>query len=310
MQTHTILFTVSSCFQGQVDFNDTETYECLFKDYWEIIKQNEGLSIEDLHKADSVLKKSGKAFNLDKPVGELTSDVDNMDDRSDDEVPLEEPKGQDLWMKIGRRTYKSRKKKFIGWGSEQLICFLTSIGKNTDEPITQPEVCDIIKDYILENKLTDPQKKKKVICDARLNLLFGRKAVNRLKISNLLEAHFAESQESEDDSLFGSEEENVLKDCKRQRRLSSDPKAIVPMLNDFTGNLSEMQKSCYASIAAKNVKLIYLRRSLIEEFLKKPETFESKVMDCFVRVKSDPNDYSVPKNFFRIEQVTGYWLYV
>ncbi|XXG60082.1 hypothetical protein AAC387_Pa04g2064 [Persea americana] len=293
---------------GQVDFNDTETYECLFRDYWEIIKQNEGLSIEDLHKADSVLKKgkkSGKAFNLNKPVGELTSDVDNMDDKSDDEVPLQEPKGQDLWMKIGRRTYKSRKKKFIGWGSEQLICFLTSIGKNTDEPITQPEVYDIIKDYIVENKLTDPQKKKKVICDARLNLLFGRKAVNRLKISNLLEAHFAESQESEDDSLFGSEEENVPKDCKRQRRLSSDPKANVPMLNDFTGNVSETQKSCYASTAAKNVKLIYLRRSLIEEFLKKPETFESKVMDCFVRVKSDPNDYSVPKNFFRIEQVTG-----
>lgn len=301
------------CFQGQVDFKDTETYEFFFKDYWETIKQYESLSLEDLHKADAVLKKGKKSedvFNLDKPIGDeelIISNVENMDDKSDDEMPLGEPKGQHLWMKIGKRTYKSRKKTFIGWGSEQLIGFLTSIGKSTAEPITQLEVYDIVKEYILENKLIHPQRKKKVICDVRLRSLFGRKAVNRLKISNLLEAHFAESQTSEDDSLFGSEEENVT-DCKRQRRLSLDPKTNLPVLNDIKGKVSETPGSCYASIVAKNVKLVYLRRSLIEEFLKNPETFENKVMDCFVRVKSDPNDYSVPKNSFRLEQVTGYWL--
>lgn len=42
---------------GKVDFKDTETYEFLFKDYWEIVKDQEGLTSVDLHAANALLKR-------------------------------------------------------------------------------------------------------------------------------------------------------------------------------------------------------------------------------------------------------------
>lgn len=78
--------------------------------------------------------------------------------------------------------------------------------------------------------------------------------------------------------------------CKRQIKLS--PK--VP----------DVQKSCFASIVPENIKLVYLKRTLVEELLKQPETFGEKVTGSFVRVKCDPNDYSL-KNSHQLLQIKG-----
>ncbi|XP_077224616.1 uncharacterized protein At5g08430-like isoform X3 [Tasmannia lanceolata] len=289
---------------GKIDFADRETYEFLFKEYWELLKEKEGLSLEDLHKADELLKKGENredGFSSDKDEEAVISDVDDMDNEIDDRVPIvEEYEGQSLWMKRTLKRINSRKEAFIGWGSKKLIEFLTSIGKNTEEPASPFEVCEIIQDYIRENNLIDPRKKKKVLCDARLHSLFGRKSVNRLKIPNLLEGHFIENQISESES----EDENVSMGHKRLRRSSSNGKTHESVPYTPMEKIPEVPKYCYASVTKSNIELVYLRRSLVANFLKNPETFENNVTDCFVRVKSDPKDY-YSKNPFQLLQVTG-----
>ncbi|KAF8405653.1 hypothetical protein HHK36_007729 [Tetracentron sinense] len=202
-----------------------------------------------------------------------------------------------------KRIAKPKKKEFIGWGSKPLIEFLASIGKDTSKQFSQYDVTEIINEYVRENKLLHPVKKKKVLCDAKLQYVFGRKSVNRNKINDLLEAHFAENleQSEEDEFIYGSEEkeENGLMACKRQRKSSTLDKR-----SDQKEKVLEAPRSCFASVTAINMKLVYLKKSLVEDFLKHPETFEDRVMGSFVRVKSDPND-CFQRNSHQLLQVTG-----
>ncbi|KAF5207520.1 hypothetical protein FRX31_002893 [Thalictrum thalictroides] len=67
------------------------------------------------------------------------------------------------WLSPRKHAKKGKQKtmEFMGWGSKSLIEFLKSIGKDSITPISQNEVQGIILEYIRENKLTHPEKKKK-----------------------------------------------------------------------------------------------------------------------------------------------------
>lgn len=299
--------------QGKVDFKDRETYEFLFKEYWEILKAKEGLTLEILHFADVQLKKgekyrsgsdSDRFTRGEEKDQELISDFDeDMDDRMEKQMQymyMDEPEGQQcVSMKKMKRKVRSKKKEFIGWGSKPLVEFLASIGKDTSKELSQFEVNDIIKGYVHENNLTHPVKKKKILCDARLQSIFSRKSVNRNKIYDLLEGHFSENQEKSEDEFRCSsdDEDDVSKACKRQRKTSSGT-------SHKKGKVLETPRSFFASVTPKNIKLVYLKRSLVEDLLKNPETFEGKVRGSFVRVKSDPND-CFQRNSHQLLQVTG-----
>ncbi|RVX05752.1 Uncharacterized protein CK203_023776 [Vitis vinifera] len=149
------------------------------------------------------------------------------------------------------------KREFIGWGSKVLIEFLASIGQDTTQKLSQYDVTSIISRYVNDNNLLHPQKKRKVLCDERLRPVLGRKSVNKNKIYDIVEGHLAENlEESEDD----------------EARYSSEDKDETVLM---------------ASYSPKNIKLIYLKRSLMLELLKQPDTFESKVKGSFVKVKAD-----------------------
>ncbi|CAL5360982.1 unnamed protein product [Camellia sinensis] len=227
-----------------------------------------------------------------------------MDERVDDVPFFYMEESQELLsvpMKLKRKV-RPKKMDFVGWGSKPLIEFLESIGKDTSKQISQYEVAAIINDYVNKNNLIHPQKKKRILCDERLHYLFGRKSVVRIKIYDLLETHFFENQDgSEDEFLYSSEEndENTMVVSKLQKTSSSDRKNIHQRKK-----VAETPKSCFAAIISANIKLVYLKRSLVQDLLADPETFESKVVGSFVRVKSDPNDY-FQQNSHQLLQVTG-----
>ncbi|GMH10377.1 hypothetical protein Nepgr_012218 [Nepenthes gracilis] len=213
---------------------------------------------------------------------------------------VEEPKGEFFVTERTKRKIRPRKKEFSGWGSKPLIEFLESIGKETSKALSQRDVTSMIDHYVHENNLIHPLKKKRILCDVRLHSLFGRKSVSRLKIYELLERHFTENQEeSEGEEKSNSElKEDTFTNCKQQNTSSSDRKSY------HKKKAAEVPKSSFASIISENIKLIYLKRSLIQDLLKDPETFDSKLLGSFVRIKSDPYDY-FQRNSHQLQLVTG-----
>ncbi|VVA24380.1 PREDICTED: At5g08430 [Prunus dulcis] len=297
---------------GKVDFKERNTLEFLFQEYWQIIKEKQGLSAEHVHYAKNLLK-SGKNYRCDFESNEIRKTEENLSE-SDEESDYDDLKGKEEYMPVSKkkrskgklsamkRKVKAKKIEFIGWGSKSLLSFLTSIGKDTSKELSQNEVTTVVTNYCKENNLFDTQKRKKVIFDAMLQSLLGKKSTSVNRIYNLLTAHFCDNLELTEDDETGSSSEdkdqNFMVTCKRQNKLISDgqpqKKKVVP----------NVRKSCFASVIAENIKLLYLKRSLVEKLLKPPETFDEKVVGSFVRVKSDPNDYS-QKNSHQLLQVKG-----
>ncbi|GMG99845.1 hypothetical protein Nepgr_001685 [Nepenthes gracilis] len=309
-----------------VDFKDRETYEGLFMEYWEIINEKERLTLEDLHSADERLKKGEKYKSRSRKSHSDSEDYVNEDKKSassddcdSDEVEEHELKSKKNRSKLLLKRHKgSIKIEFVSWASKSLIEFLASIGIDTSEKLSQDDVASIIAKYVQQNNLFHPDKKKKVLCDAQLRSVLGRTSVNIYKINDLLEAHFPEnlehSEEEEQEYSLGEENENVsLSSQKRklssmrpfqQKELPSEKFQKKSTNEEFNkrDSIFEVSASCFASISPKNIKLVYLKRSLVEELLKQPECFESKVVGSFVRVKSDSVDC---KQSYQLLQVTG-----
>lgn len=208
---------------------------------------------------------------------------------------MEESKEQLYTPLKSKRKFKSKRKEFLGWGSKSLIEFLQSIGKDTSQKLSHVDVTTIINSYVTENSLFHPKRKKTVVCDKKLHALFGRKSVSRFKIHDMLEPHFAAYQEEADseDGLFYSSDdvEDTVSTTRKQHSLQR--KKVV-----------EPPKSCFAAIVPENIKLVYLRRSLVDNLIEKPEEFDDKVVGSIVRIKCDPNDY-LQKNSHQIVRVTG-----
>lgn len=286
--------------QGKIDFTDRETYEGLFKEYWEIIKEKEGLTLDDVRTAKAKMKKS-------ENYSGRSGYIKFVDDEKKDELTISDCDLHDgeEYRPLSKRRW-SKVQEFIGWGSKPLIKFLKSLGKDTTQQLSQFDVDLIISEYIRENNLLDPENKKKVLCDEKLHLLLRRKSVSKKRIYNLLDAHFAENlvqseedeSEKEDRSSLRDENDQIMVACQERRKLGTDKKSAEMEVETI------IQQTGYASVVAENINLIYLRRSLVDELLKHRESFEGKVVGSFVKVKADPRDY-MQKNPHQLLQVTG-----
>ena len=228
-------------------------------------------------------------------------------------------------------TRKRKKMEFVGWGSRALIHFLESIGRDTTNPISQIDVTAIVNEYVERNLLhpettsynqygqsttktktkTKTRKKKRVLCDERLRALFGRKSISRVMIYRLLERHLAEanqlldSDDSHDYLSCGNDDEDDEErggqgeDASGKHKKTYHPKGLIVEM--------PTPQSCFAAVIPQNIKLVYLRRSLIEEILKQDNggvASELKILGSFVRIKSDPND-CLQKHSHHVLQVTG-----
>ncbi|CAH8303959.1 unnamed protein product [Eruca vesicaria subsp. sativa] len=209
-----------------------------------------------------------------------------------------------------KRFKKPKSLNFIGWGSKNLIDFLQSLGNDTTDEISEYEVTNIVRKYIRElnvvplkkaknkkktkivtcdekltflfgcakintTKLPDLAKNKKktkiVTCDEKLTFLFGCAKINTTKLPDLVAKHYVENQEEDEDFkyLYTSD------DGDDKERLCF--KEVVE---------KKRKGSVVAAIVRDNVKLLYLRKSLVMELAKRSESFESKVLGSFVRIKN------------------------
>lgn len=319
-------------FQGKIDFKDRETYEGLFKEYWEIIKEKEGLTLDDIHAANTRLKKKKKKNHHQGSVSVKFGKIEE-----EDVMILSESDKEDIReYKVLHKRKRSKKQEFMGWASKPLIEFLKSINKikDTAEQLSHNEVYSTINAYIREKNLIHPEKKRRILCDEKLYSVFRKKSLSQTKVYKLLDSHFIEnleqSEEDEDEdrrSLQHKDKDNVEsyknmiqrkdedvdkrsfrdkdKDIveayknKIQRALSLDR---IPQEKQVDDNIA--QQSCFASIVAHNIKLIYLRKSLVEELLKQIEIFQGKVVGSFVRVKNDTKDH-LQRGSHQLLPVTG-----
>jgi len=291
---------------GRADFNDRETYEFLFKEYWEIVRDKEGLTLDKLEEAYAILKR-GQNCKQDSDLEKLHDEEHSSDDdfvgNSDDdgEEPSARAKLNGTTMKIKSflKKGKSMRNGFMGWASKELIEFLLSIGKDTSETLDQYRAAEAVKDYIRKKDLLQKDKKKLIICDDKLQLLFRKSKVKYNKIYYLLEKHIAANMISDDEILASSDDNSDSVMTKKARTVSCQPSTLK--------RTPEINKRCFAALVRDNINLIYLRRSLVMDLLKEPATFESKVVGCFVRIKNDPKDYSFQKHkmLYRLGKVTG-----
>ncbi|KAL1194907.1 hypothetical protein V5N11_020031 [Cardamine amara subsp. amara] len=194
--------------------------------------------------------------------------------------------------KVTSRKRKARPKRFefVGWGSRQLIEFLQFLGIDTTEMISQYEVTDTINKYISKQGLMDPSKKRKVVCDERLVSLFGTKTISKIKVHKLLEKHYKENQDDSDFDYLYDDEPRV---SQHSEKVANPTRKVV-----------QKPRSTFAAIVTDNIKLLYLRKSLVQELVKSPGTLESKVLGSFVRIKRDRDDY-LQKYPYQLVQVTG-----
>jgi len=307
--------------QVQSDFSKAEIEEILFKDYWEDVQNREHLKLVYLEEAHFILNKK---LDLNRSNSENFPDKDHMSDTNifaenaaiEKTIPLDS-KGEQNKAITSLKKDKSNKKTYIGWGSEELLRFLSSSGKDTSKSLDEDEIVGVIMAYIKKKNLFKNNKKKSFLCDEKLHLLFGRRKVGCKSIRKFLAVHLAANYVSEDEFFYGSEDDDVPIMKKKPRVDGSEDddddglimkkKPRNSMDLKIVKRFSERNKRCFASLNENNIKLIYLRRSLVIDLLNHPDTFDQKVVGCFVRVKNAPivHKYEMPKNPYQLGLVTG-----
>ncbi|KAJ9189662.1 hypothetical protein P3X46_000927 [Hevea brasiliensis] len=195
----------------------------------------------------------------------------------------------------------------VQWASKELLEFVMHM-KNGDKSVcSQFDVQALLLEYIKRNKLRDPRRKSQIICDSRLEKLFGKPHVGHFEMLKLLETHFLLKEDSQADDLQGSvvdTETNQLeadgnsdglkkasKDKKRRSRKKGYGRGLQSNLDD------------YAAIDTYNINLIYLRRSLLENLIDDTETFHDKVVGSFVRIRISGS--AQKQDLYRLVQVVG-----
>lgn len=315
-----------------VDFDDQETYECLFKEYWEDLKQRISLTLVDVENACKA-KEAGELLGNGGNDAERASEEEDgsgtdsdgrpttrlrqllkrkrltrasiVEDASGSDYEEEGEEADDNESKPKRGRVKARE--FDGWATKELLDFIQTMREDRRKPLSRLAVNKLLWGYIEGNKLLNPRRRGQIICDEKLQRLFGKKSVGRFEMMKLLSSHlapkksaFAKSQdfqsvdndmidlENSDDNRPGK---NISEKQRKSRRKSDDNKFSKPDPYE------------YAAIDVKNINLIYLKRSLLDDLRDDPD-FENKVFGAFVRIRV-PGMVNKNDTCYRLVQIIG-----
>jgi hypothetical protein len=137
------------------------------------------MTLDKLEKAYAFLKEKlncKQDLDLEKVHDEEHSSDDDFvgnSDDDDDNKPSSTTKfnGTSNTMKFFLREDRPMKNGYVGWGSKELMEFLSSIGKDTLNSLDQHGATEVVKVYIQQKGLLARDKKKLVICDDKLKIL-------------------------------------------------------------------------------------------------------------------------------------------
>ncbi|KAL9255319.1 Zinc finger CCCH domain-containing protein [Drosera capensis] len=286
---------------GQVvDFDDKTSWEYLFK-------EKENLTLDELIQAANPWKESGlddssRGINRGPALTFATRQSDSNVRKhrkieSYTTLPHIEPQVLD---KVDVRIPHTSG--VADWASEELLEFVTLMRDGDTSVLTQFEVQALLLEYIRKNKLRDPRRKCQIICDPRLETLFGKDRVGHFEMLKLLEYHFRGEYRPNgtiqaavvtpvEIDEGGEVIQTTNKDKKQQPyRKLDDKSGLINLAN-------------YAAIDVHNMNLIYLKRSLIENLLEDSEKFHDKVVGSIVRIRISSSDQK-PENY-RLVRVVG-----
>ncbi|XP_061340557.1 zinc finger CCCH domain-containing protein 19-like isoform X1 [Gastrolobium bilobum] len=309
---------------GQLDFNDRNSWEYLFKDYYLDLKERLSLTYDEISQAKNPWKESEMfPAELESPDESFyaNNDEGSHSDSSSEDVYLSTSK-----RRKAKKRLKSRSKvrdsdsaltvnraegsaadDSSEWASNELLEFVMHMRNGDKSVLSQFDVQALLLEYIKRNKLRDPRRKSQIICDARLQNLFGKPRVGHFEMLKLLESHFLLKEDFPAEDLQGSVVDTEVsqlegdgnfdsylktgKDKRRKTRKKGDERGLQSNVDD------------YAAIDNHNINLIYLRRNLMEDLLEDTEKFHDIVVGSFVRIRISGSGQK--QDLYRLVQVVG-----
>ncbi|KAK6159524.1 hypothetical protein DH2020_006838 [Rehmannia glutinosa] len=312
-------FAFADTYHTQIDFDDKSSWEFLFKDYYIELKAKLSLSSVEIAEAKNPWKGADMLSGPSKQESsEAHADANDGGSGSDDSIE------NTVTVRPKRRKIRKQSKARSGeeelastgvaagdkaisvsenseWASKELLEFVSHMKNGDTSLLSQFDVQALLLEYIKRNKLRDPRRKSQIICDARLESLFGKPRVGHFEMLKLLESHFLVREEQNDDfqgSVVDTENNQLdiddvnrgVKDKKRKSRKKS-----------YRGPQSNLDD--YAAIDMHNIGLIYMRRKLMEDLLEDTEMFNDKVIGTFVRIRISGSNQK--QDLYRLVQVVG-----
>ncbi|XP_074264396.1 uncharacterized protein LOC141586899 [Silene latifolia] len=301
----------------QVDFDDRANWEYLFKMYWLYLKEKETITVDELTRASNPCKSSGLENKDSFQQKTDESCLNNTSELSNNSANLEANASKRRKIRIqqpslymdSQKTVKTESNKECGllgepdWASKELLEFVAHMKNGDTSVVPQFDVQALLLDYIRKNNLRDPRRKCQIICDKRLENLFGKDRVGHFEMLKLLEYHFKEESRTNGvihgaamDPFSGLAEEGIeiqipSRETRGQSRRKGDDKGRKVNLDG------------YAAINGHNINLIYLKRSLLETLTVHAENFHDKVVGSVVRIKISSSDQK--QDMHRLVRIIG-----
>ncbi|KAF3782615.1 Zinc finger CCCH domain-containing protein 19 [Nymphaea thermarum] len=310
----------------EVDFDDKSSWEYLYKEYWLDVKHKLSLTSAEITHASNPYKES------EAPAHDVASSDDDLDNDNNDMncSPHNSSGDLELGKSAPKRQMKRRKastaEEMISnmqqdmpidglsesnnpqeWASKELLDLVEHMGGGKSV-LSLFEVQSLLMDYVTKYKLRDPRKKSQIICDARLQNLFGRTRLGHFEMLKLIESH-----------ILVKETSSLAAENEAQGRITDDGTAEVEVEGNAAAKTGSEKKrkikrkpeestppnntNDYAAIDVHNISLIYVRRNLVEDLLDDLETFKDKIVGSFVRIRI-PGSVN-KQDMYRLVQVVG-----
>ncbi|KAI3930542.1 hypothetical protein MKX01_036988 [Papaver californicum] len=301
----------------QGDYDDKNSWEFLFKDYWLDLKRNLSLTLEELTQA----RNSSKGSTVSACKEEFSDENFNVntDQRSNSDSGSERPQvaATPKKRKSKRNSKLSTKEDVFfsaaghsmagddGWASKELLEFVAHMKNGNTSILSQFDVQALLLDYIKTNYLRDPRRKSQIVCDTRLKNLFGMERVGHFEMLKLLESHFLLNEDAQADDQDGnvdteSSQLDTEGNCEPSTKAGTDKRRKRSKKSE-KGPQSNVDD--YAAIDVHNINLVYLKRNLMEDLLKDMDSFEDKVVGSFVRIRI--TGAGQRQDMYRLVQVVG-----